>query len=140
MATPKLTLHDTANVTAMTSAQTVGKVPKKEESASAPETPMTEPRFVRSGPPQSAAGAEVQLMRREAFSERRVQRSHDELHQLDHGIILRHVQETASFPDGRLYTVSYNEYLLPPNGPTRRPEWQVGYTRATSAAATQREL
>ena len=78
----------------------------------------------------------MQLIRKEACRDRRLQKTQDKLHQLDHGIILRQNQETASFPDGRLYTVSFNEYLLPPNGPVRRPEWQVGYTRATSVVAT----
>lgn len=68
-------------------------------------------------------------MRIEVISQKQPMTTEHELHQLGHGIILRQVTETAKFPDGREYSVRFNEYLLPANTPTGRPQWQTGYAR-----------
>ena len=97
-----------------------------------PPPPVAAPRYIRNGPPQSSAGAEVSNLRKEAYNLGLMTTAENELHQLDHGIIYRQVVEAAHFPDGRVYTTRYNEYLLPGNVAFNRPQWQVGYARSTT--------
>ena len=86
-------------------------------------------RVARQDPPKTAAGGEVRFMRDQARQDPDARRTrHDLLHQLDFGISIRQVTETATFPDGRVYKVHFTEYNLPSNHPTPSREWTTGPT------------
>ena len=81
-----------------------------------------DPRVFRMGrkePPQSAAGGEVLWMRERARQDPQAKITRGEtLHRLEEvAVTIRHVTETATFPDGRVYQVSFTEYPLPKHQP-----------------------
>ena len=96
--------------------------PPLEEEAEAAASPIpvdvpqggVDPRLFRAGrdgAPQSAAGAEVGRARDDPSAKS----SRDDrllLQHIDAGITIRQVTETATFPDGRSFSVTFNEYSL----------------------------
>ena len=103
------------------------ETPARPEQANPPmNLPANDPRFVRNRrqtPPRSAAGAEVDWMRHQARTDPNAERRRrDVLHPIDFGVTVRLVTESATFPDGRAFSIQYTEYVLPSKAVNPR-EW-----------------